>query len=227
MTLERVLEPEVMDSWEEAQDYDEMDHSAVNTLFADDFLATGFERGDILDLGTGTAQIPIAICRRHSDCRIMAADMAVNMLEIAKYNIDRDGMLQRIQLSHMDAKKLRFSDEMFDAVISNSIVHHIPEPAPVIAEAIRVTRPGGILFFRDLLRPETTAELERLVEAYAGKENAHAQKMFAESLHAALTLNEFRAIVKAAGYADDTVVQSSDRHWTWSARKPAIDSEQG
>ena len=36
--LERVLEPEVMDTAEEARDYDSMDHAAVNTRFCDDFL---------------------------------------------------------------------------------------------------------------------------------------------------------------------------------------------
>ena len=37
--LDRILEPEVMDTAEEARDYDSMDHSTVNDLFASDFLA--------------------------------------------------------------------------------------------------------------------------------------------------------------------------------------------
>jgi hypothetical protein len=37
--LPRVLEPEVMDTPEEARDYDAMDHSAVNRVFVADFLA--------------------------------------------------------------------------------------------------------------------------------------------------------------------------------------------
>ena len=40
----------------------------------------------------------------------------------------------------------------FGAVMSNSIVHHIPEPASVLAEMVRVAAPGGLLFVRDLLR---------------------------------------------------------------------------
>ncbi len=220
MTLQRVLEPEVMDSLDEAQDYDMMDHRAVNQAFAQDFLASGFERGDILDLGTGTAQIPVAICRMHSDCRIMATDASVNMLEIARYNLDRDGMLRRIQLAHVDAKQLRYPDAMFDAVISNSIVHHIPDPASVLSEAIRVTRPGGLLFFRDLLRPDSLDQLQALVETYTGLENQHAKELFAQSLHAALTLQEIRELVGAAGFSPDSVTQTSDRHWTWTAKKP-------
>ena len=55
MALERVLEPEVMDTYEEARDYDSMDHQAVNKLFVDDLLAVGNIGNDILDVGTGTA----------------------------------------------------------------------------------------------------------------------------------------------------------------------------
>jgi hypothetical protein len=43
--------------------------------------------------------------------------------------------------------------------------------------------------------------------------------MFTDSLHAALTLAEVRQIVTNLGYGADTVKQSSDRHWTWSASR--------
>ncbi|MCP3691350.1 MAG: ubiquinone biosynthesis protein UbiE, partial [Planctomycetaceae bacterium] len=48
MALERILEPEVMDSIEEARDYDEMDHDAVNEVFVSDLLETGDVGGEIL-----------------------------------------------------------------------------------------------------------------------------------------------------------------------------------
>ena len=66
--IERVLEPEVMDTPDEAIAYDEMDHSYVNRLFVDDYLS-GVPEGvnDLLDLGTGTARIPIEMCRRIDD----------------------------------------------------------------------------------------------------------------------------------------------------------------
>ena len=59
MSLERVLEAEVMESIQEACDYDEMDHSAVNQLFVDDLLVQRGIQGEVLDIGVGTAQIPI------------------------------------------------------------------------------------------------------------------------------------------------------------------------
>ncbi len=220
--LERVLEPELMDSAEEARDYDRMDHSAVNRVFADDFFASGFEGGEVLDLGTGTAQIPVEICRRNPDCRIMATDAAVHMLDLARYNVEGAGLRERIQLAKADAKRLAFRDGMFDAVISNSIVHHIPGPSAVLAEAVRVTRPSGRLFFRDLMRPVSRDELDRLVTTYAGNENEHARTMFAESLHAALTVAEMQALVEILGFGPETVRATSDRHWTWTATRPGL-----
>ena len=244
MSLARVLEPEVMDTAEDASDYDAMDHRDVNERFVTDLLATienpefriqnsELETNsasadpsafcilnselDILDLGTGTAQIPIELCRRHADCRVMAADAAVSMLELARYNVEVENLTHRIELAHVDAKRLPFADGMFDVVMSNSIVHHIPEPIHVLREAVRVAAPGSLLFFRDLLRPESTEQLSLLVATYTAGANEHQQRLFAESLHAALSLEEVRALVASLGFAGGSVQQTSDRHWTWVA----------
>ena len=225
MTLQRVLEPEVMDTIEEAVDYNAMDHAAVNQLFVDDLLAVlapnggaAFD-GEVLDLGTGTALIPIELCRRDENFRVLGVDLAANMLDIAKINIDLADLRERVMLDLVDAKGLPLEDERFAVVMSNSIIHHVPEPAAVLREAVRLTAPGGLLFFRDLLRPEDNEEIARHVETYAGQESDHARQMFEDSLRAALSLDEIRALVQELGFDVQTVQATSDRHWTWSARK--------
>ncbi|GIW96584.1 MAG: hypothetical protein KatS3mg110_4625 [Pirellulaceae bacterium] len=224
MALSRVLEPELMDTPEEAWAYDQMDHSAVNQAFVDDLLGAGIPGAKVLDLGTGTARIAILLCRQTPEVRVMAADLALAMLELARYNVELAGLTERIQLDHVDAKKLPYASDSFDCVMSNSLVHHIAEPIVVLGEACRVVRPGGLLFFRDLMRPDSQSELERLVELYAGNESPAARQMFAASLHAALTLDEIRHLVQKLGYAADSVQATSDRHWTWVAHKPAAGS---
>jgi ubiquinone/menaquinone biosynthesis C-methylase UbiE len=216
--LPRVLEPEVMDSSEEARDYDAMDHAAVNRLFVADFLAAWDGCGPVLDLGTGTAQIPIELCRQHPEVRVTGVDLAEHMLRVGRENVRRAGLESRIRLERVDAKALPFPTGAFGAVISNSIIHHIPEPSEVVAEAARMTAPGGLLFIRDLLRPVSTADLQELVAAYAGDANARQRQMFADSLHAALSLDEIRRLVTARDFDPGTVGQTSDRHWTWLAR---------
>ena len=54
---------------------------------------------------------------------------------------------------------------------------------------------------------------------YAGDANAHQQKMFADSLHAALSLDEIRRLVSTLGFDFADVQQTTDRHWTWISRQ--------
>ena len=215
--LPRVLEPEVMDSAEEARDYDAMDHAAVNRVFVADFLAVWHGRGPVLDVGAGTAQIPIELCRQALAVEVVAVDLAEHMLRVGRENVRRAGLEQRLRLERCDAKQLPFAAGSFAAIISNSIVHHIPEPEKVLAEMARVLQPGGALFVRDLLRPDDDAAVRRLVETYAGDANAHQRQMFEDSLRAALTLEEIRGMVRRLGFDPATVRQTTDRHWTWTA----------
>lgn len=218
--LPRTLEPEAMDSPEEALAYDRMDHGEVNRRFVDDLLAAGPDLSQVLDLGTGTAQIPVALCRRMPEARVVAVDLAVSMLDVALANIEAAGLREAIRLDRVDAKQLPYPDGAFACVMSNSIVHHVPDPLRVLREAWRVVRPGGVIFFRDLLRPASRAEVDRLVALYAGDCDEYQQTLFADSLCAALTLPEMRQLVGQLPADPQTVQQTSDRHWTWVARKP-------
>ena len=215
--IPRILEPEAMDSAEEAADYDAMDHSGVNARFVTDFLqAHGPCRGGtVLDVGTGTARIPIELCRADAGAVVLGVDLAEHMLSLARRNIEEVGFAGRIRLQRVDAKGLPFADGSFEAVISNTIIHHIPDPVPALAEMARLVAPGGSLFCRDLARPETEEEIRRLVALYAGNEAEAARQLFEASLHAALTLDEIRAVVVGLGKPADGVSMTSDRHWTW------------
>ena len=217
--LQRILEPEVMDTPEEASDYDAMDHAEVNRRFVADFLQAGTATGTILDVGTGTAQIPIEFCRQSAEGLIVAIDLAEEMLRIARQNVMNAGLTERIRLERVNARGLPFPDGAFNAVMSNSIIHHIPEPSGAFAEMVRVCAIGGRLFLRDLLRPSDEKTLRNLVEMYAGDANDHQRAMFANSLHAALTLEEVRDIVTTLGFKAASVQATSDRHWTWAAVK--------
>ncbi len=217
--LPRVLEPEVMDQAQEARDYDAMDHGPTNRAFVEDLLQACPDPHDALDVGAGTAQIAVELCRSAASCRVMAADLSVEMLELARYHIEVSGLSDRVQLDHCDAKQMPYPDGMFDLVICNGMLHHIPHPLELLRESVRVCRGPGWLFFRDLLRPAEIRELDRLVETHAGQATQRQQTLFRQSLHAALNLDEIRALVAELGFAADTAQQTSDRHWTWSASR--------
>jgi len=216
--LARVLEPEVMDTPEEARDYDAMDHAAVNRAFVADFLsAAPGVSGPVLDVGTGTAQIPIELCRLAPAVSVVAIDLAGEMLRLAERNVAAAGLGDRILVERANARSLPYPNGRFPAVVSNSIIHHIPDPIDCLAEMVRVCQPDGTLFVRDLLRPDTDADLSRIVDIYAAGANDHQRALFANSLRAALTLAEVRDMVGHYGFAPECVRQTSDRHWTFAA----------
>jgi ubiquinone/menaquinone biosynthesis C-methylase UbiE len=237
--LERVLEPEVMDTAEEARDYDAMDHAEVNRRFCEDFLAFATADGRplfgasaparVVDFGTGTALIPIELCSRATGFGVVAIDLAEHMLSLAQLNVKRAGLAERVLLERVDAKGTPYEDGAFGGTISNSIVHHIPEPALCLAEMWRVTARGGVLFVRDLHRPDSAAEVARLVALYGGEAPAdpalvrsfeNQRELFRASLHAALTTAEVAAMAAPLGIPAAAVRMTSDRHWTLAYEKP-------
>ncbi len=211
--LPRVLEPEVMDTEEEAVSYDHMDHSEVNRAFIDRFIALG-ARGDVLDVGTGPAHIPLELVSRGPGRDVVAIDAALHMLSIGKQHVERAGRGRRVRLVLTDAKRLPFPDRAFDAVMSNSIMHHLPDPLPALKEIARVLRPGGALLLRDLHRPEDVKDLDRLVALHAADADPRQRALFRDSLHASFTTGEIESLLRRAGLAELKIYKSSDRHWT-------------
>jgi ubiquinone/menaquinone biosynthesis C-methylase UbiE len=217
-----------MDTEAEARDYDAMDHGQVNASFCADLLTVRPHPRRVLDVGTGTALIAIELCRRSPETTVEGIDLAHHMLALGAQNVQRARMQGRICLTRMDAKATTWSPRTFDAVISNSLVHHIPDPRTVIEEMWRLVADGGVLFVRDLARPSDAAQVEALAERYAsapegeassadsegGMMFARQRALFVASLHASLTVDEVRALTAPLGVPGEAVGMTSDRHWT-------------
>lgn len=212
--LQRVLEPEVMDTWEESVAYDAMDFLEVNTAFAEEAVASGSPQARVLDAGTGPARIPVLMGQRRPQWQIIGIDLSANMLKLGTRHIRDAGLDDRIQLQLVDAKQMPFEDNIFDLVVSNSIVHHLPDPLPFFREIQRVLKPNGGLFLRDLQRPPDLETVDRLVASIGTDYDAHQTQLFRDSLMAAFTVEEVREMLDAAGLDGVKVYSSSDRHWT-------------
>jgi len=209
--MERKLEPEVMDSADEAIAYDQMDNSQPNAAFVGRLLELGAS-GRMLDIGTGPGHIPVAVCQAIGDSKVFGVDLSKQMLKVARAHQHASGLGDRIEYHYMDAKDLAFEDASFDVVFSNTILHHIPEPLPFLSEAWRVLRPGGVLLIRDLFRPPDQATLDALVAEHTVGETEYLRQMFADSLRAALTPDELQQIVDELGMQGVELVIDSDRH---------------
>jgi ubiquinone/menaquinone biosynthesis C-methylase UbiE len=216
--LERVLEPEVMDTQEDADEYAAFDNTSVNEEFVGRALELAPARGAVLDVGTGPGEIAILLASRARGIKVLAIDLGEHMLSMARDNVARAGLGERVEIARADAKETGQSSGAFDMVISNSLVHHIPEPREFLAEVKRVLKPGGGLFIKDLHRPATEGELTRLVDTYAEGCSPYQRRIFADSLHAALTVEEIVALCEEVGLTGVEVRRTSDRHWSIERR---------
>jgi len=214
--IERILEPEVMDNEIEAQEYDQMDFTEVNTDFA--LLASKLikeeEKIKVLDIGTGTAQIPIILADFRPKWHITAIDLADSMLKIAKKNIEEKNKSSQITLQLIDGKKMPYPDNSFDLVISNSLIHHIPKPIELFKEINRIVKPNGAILLRDLFRPQSEKDIERIVDEANLDYSPRQKQLFQDSLHAALTVDEVKDLAHEMEWYSAQVYQSSPRHWT-------------
>jgi ubiquinone/menaquinone biosynthesis C-methylase UbiE len=133
---------EFVDRANELPGFQEIEDRAVAELR----LAPG---GRILDLGCGTGE----------DTRRLAAlvgptgaalgvDASEAMIGVARRRTEGTGLPATFQLG--DAAALDFLDAAFDATRCERLLVHMPEPATVLAEMVRVTRPGGRVVVIDL-----------------------------------------------------------------------------
>lgn len=119
----------------------------------------------VLDVATGTARLPLALLG-HPDFqgRIVAADLSRGMLGVAARKLC--GQEQRCLLLRCPALNLPFDDESFDAVTCLEALEFMSRPGAVLAELLRVLRPGGLLFISNRvntrLMPGKTWDHEKL-----------------------------------------------------------------
>ena len=224
--IPRVLEPEAMETAEEVRQYDAMDHSAVNSRFVADFLAAHgpCRGGEILDVGTGTARIPIALAQADRQARILALDLSETMLAQAAINIAAAGLVapdpvppgrRQVAAGRCSARRLRRGHLQHD---------HPPHPRPR-ARARDDGPPGRAGRNAHGQGPGASRvadEITRLADTYAGGESPRSPGALRGFAPRRLDPggNSRDSISRLGLPPVDDVTMTSDRHWTWTWRSP-------
>lgn len=214
--MERRPEPELMDSEAQTRAYAEADFSDSNQLFTDQFLATypGLApEGRAVDLGCGPADICIRVCRRLPGWHITGLDAGENMLQRAREAIDAAGLAERIELRLARLPDPGLGRQGYDAIISNSLLHHLPDPGTLWSSAVQLARPGAAVMVMDLERPGSEGAARALLDRYADGAPDILREDFYNSLLAAYTVTEVSAQLERAGLSHFRVSRPSDRHW--------------
>jgi len=113
--------------------------------------------GKVLDVGTGTGFVAIAVARalRGRGVQVGGLDLSPAMLSLAAENAQRAGLSDAITWREGNAYTMPFADGEFDGVISNDSLHHWENPVQIFNEIARVVKPEGAYFIHDSRRLET------------------------------------------------------------------------
>lgn len=100
----------------------------------------GIEPGaELLDVACGAGQVAIPAAR--AGARVTGLDLAPNWIEQARERARAEGLEIRFDVG--DAEDLPYEDAAFDLTVSLIGAMFAPQPERVVAELLRVTRPGG------------------------------------------------------------------------------------
>jgi len=96
----------------------------------------------VLDVGCGAGVTPCLIAKRYG-CRVVGVDISEGMIERSKERAKREGVADRVDFRVADAQDLPFEDDLFDAVITESVTAFPEDKQRAVNEYVRVTKPGG------------------------------------------------------------------------------------
>ncbi|MBU6421478.1 MAG: methyltransferase domain-containing protein [Gammaproteobacteria bacterium] len=97
----------------------------------------------ILDVGCGTGEFTWRCAELFPRAQVLGIDVLPQQVEYARRR--HSALAPRLEFHQGDAFALALPDDGFDLVACRHMLQSVPEPERIIAELIRVTRPGGRL----------------------------------------------------------------------------------
>ncbi len=134
------------------------------------------------------------------------------MLAIGIDDVHNRGLSKQITLKRCLLPDESLPSQSFNAIISNSLLHHLTDPAVIWQTIKKCAIPGASIFVMDLKRPESIDEVNKLVKQYAYDAPTILKKDFYNSLMAAYQTDEVVQQLSQTGLDDFNVAVVSDRH---------------
>jgi ubiquinone/menaquinone biosynthesis C-methylase UbiE len=214
----RVPEPEVMDDSAEVQAYvsaaaqshlDKIDNTFAEHAVA---LLRGRAEGAALDIGSGPGQIVLKLAARLPAWHFVGLDRSRTMIAQAREDLARQPAVRgRVEFLLADANRLPFPAASFDLVLSNSVLHHLAEPAGMLAEMARVARPRAAILLRDLRRPSRLA-FPLHVRWHGRRYSGVMYELFRASVRSAYTVGELEELLARAPLPGARVFRHHSSH---------------
>jgi ubiquinone/menaquinone biosynthesis C-methylase UbiE len=127
---------------EVSTDWDEMRSGFYNEAVIDALIAHADVDSStvVLDVGTGTGFVAAGLAPHARG--VLGVDNSAAMLGVAASNLAALGV-DNVVFIEGALDRLPLPDDSVDAAVANMVLHHAPEPAAMLGEMARVTRPGG------------------------------------------------------------------------------------
>jgi ubiquinone/menaquinone biosynthesis C-methylase UbiE len=113
----------------------------INPAFLEFLELTGARA--ILEVGSGMSLLTQAVAQRHPAAEVVGVEYSAQQLARAKHT------LPNLRCVQGDAHHLEFEEDRFDVVYCRCLLEHVANPAQVLREMWRVTRPGGRVFVQE------------------------------------------------------------------------------
>jgi len=102
----------------------------------------------VLEVDCGVGATPCYIAKKYG-CRVVGVDILKRMIERSKERAKRGRVEDRVEFSVADVQNLPFKDDLFDAVIGESVIAFPEDKQRAVNECVRVTKPGGYVGFNE------------------------------------------------------------------------------
>ncbi len=96
----------------------------------------------VLEVGVGTG---LSLPLYNPAKRIVGVDISAEMLASARKRVEAKRLASVNALLEMDAERLSFADESFDAAVAMYVLSTVPHPQRALAEIQRIVKPGGTI----------------------------------------------------------------------------------
>jgi ubiquinone/menaquinone biosynthesis C-methylase UbiE len=180
---------------------------------------------DLLETAAGTGALTRAVAARLPvSTRITATDLNQPMLDHARTRLSGDS---RITWKQADALALPFGEQSFDAVVCQFGVMFFPDRVAGYKEARRVLKSGGHFIFNVWDRISENDFADVVTQALADIFPDDPPRFMARTPHGYHDVDQIRADLKAAGFANASVDVVDARSKAPSARDAAIAYCQG
>jgi len=168
----------------------------------------------VLDVGCGVGATPCFIAKRYG-CRVIGADISEKMIERSKERAAREKVTQMVEFRVADARDLPFEDDLFDAVITESVTAFPQDKQKAVNEYMCVTKPGGYVGLNETAwlkvppPPDVVAWAQQDVgasvtpltpDAWTGLLEAAGLKEIIAKIYAIKTQDEEKGILRRYGF---------------------------